>query len=291
MSSLPVDLVLVRHGESEGNAALRLSRDNDLSAHTDHFRTRHSSTWRLTREGVAEAQRTGAWLRSEGFRFTSYLVSPFARALETAHHLELPDAAWQLTLAIRERSWGDLEPLPIPERQELFAEALRTRETSPFFWMPPNGEPLAAVCERVAPVIRALEDGPRHALAGDAEPHGAPGSALLVCHGEVMTSVRVLLDPAMAVRIVDPGWLRDPWIQVRNGDVVQYTRRAPESGELHPTWRWVRHVRAAEGPGATAPWEPLQAPTLDNEALARLASAMHRLERDEAGFGGGREGG
>jgi hypothetical protein len=45
---MPANLVLVRHGESEGNIATALSKKGDNSMFTEAFLNRHSSTWRLT---------------------------------------------------------------------------------------------------------------------------------------------------------------------------------------------------------------------------------------------------
>jgi hypothetical protein len=50
--TMPIDLVLVRHGESEGNAARRSSMDGDNSVFTEEFCSRHNSRlgasgWRL----------------------------------------------------------------------------------------------------------------------------------------------------------------------------------------------------------------------------------------------------
>jgi broad specificity phosphatase PhoE len=63
--TLPIDLVLVRHGQSEGNAAKRLSEAGDHSAFTSAFRERHSASFRLTDRGRKQAQRAGDVLRQE----------------------------------------------------------------------------------------------------------------------------------------------------------------------------------------------------------------------------------
>jgi hypothetical protein len=50
--TMPMDLVLVRHGESEGNVVYGLARQGDHALFTPEFLSRHSSRWRLTRLGV-----------------------------------------------------------------------------------------------------------------------------------------------------------------------------------------------------------------------------------------------
>jgi broad specificity phosphatase PhoE len=61
--AMPVDLVLVRHGESEGNIAHALSKSGDDRHYTPEFRARHSSTWRLSDRGVEQARIASASLR------------------------------------------------------------------------------------------------------------------------------------------------------------------------------------------------------------------------------------
>src|SRR5205823_6143474 len=74
--AMPRDLLLVRHGESEGNMAARHSRQGDNSLYTDSFRSRHGSTWRLTNKGIEQDKNAGKWVK-ENFQppyFDGYLA-------------------------------------------------------------------------------------------------------------------------------------------------------------------------------------------------------------------------
>ena len=51
-----MDLVLVRHGESEGNVAFNRSKAGDHSLYSGEFLRRHSSQWRLTDVGREQAK-------------------------------------------------------------------------------------------------------------------------------------------------------------------------------------------------------------------------------------------
>ena len=85
------ELVLVRHGESEGNVAYQRSKMGDASMYSGEFLRRHSGQWRLTDQGIEQAEAAGAWLRAhypEGFE--RLYVSEYLRAKETAGHLNLP---------------------------------------------------------------------------------------------------------------------------------------------------------------------------------------------------------
>ena len=102
------DVVLVRHGQSEGNLANKRSRTGDDSAFTDEFLARSSATWRLTDKGIAQAQAAGDWLRRAfGEPFDVYLTSEHHRCLETSAHLELPAARFFIEPLLREQV-GDL---------------------------------------------------------------------------------------------------------------------------------------------------------------------------------------
>ena len=82
--TMPIDLVLVRHGESEGNAARRSSIAGDNSVFTEEFCGRHSSRFRLTDRGREQARAAGTWLKEHlGPRFDRYLVSGSRQAGRT----------------------------------------------------------------------------------------------------------------------------------------------------------------------------------------------------------------
>ena len=69
----PLELVLVRHGQSEGNEAVARSQTGDLSAYTPEFKNKHSSTYRLTDKGIQQAKVAGQWIRDNiGDKFDRY---------------------------------------------------------------------------------------------------------------------------------------------------------------------------------------------------------------------------
>lgn len=69
----PLELVLVRHGQSEGNEAVARSQRGDLSAYTPEFKNKHSSTYRLTDKGIEQAKVAGHWIRENiGDKFDRY---------------------------------------------------------------------------------------------------------------------------------------------------------------------------------------------------------------------------
>ena len=126
---MPVDLVLVRHGRSEGNEAREQSKQGDNSGYTDEFRARRNREWRLTDLGIAQAQAAGDWIRAEiAPAFSRYYTSEYLRARETAAHLAMAQACWVQDILLRERSWGRADfVMPESERYELFSAELAAR--------------------------------------------------------------------------------------------------------------------------------------------------------------------
>ena len=259
---MPLELVLVRHGESEGNEAVRRARAGDESL-LEGLRQRHSSFWRLTDRGIIQARRSGEWLRDafpEGFH--RYYASEYVRAMETAAWLGLPEAEWMLHPDLRERSWGDLDRLTPEERRERFAASLEEKATSPFYWRPPNGESMADVCARLVGILHAL----RHECS--------EGSAILVCHGEAMGAFRAKLEQMSQLDY--ERWSTDPAEKIANGEIVHYTRRDPHSGEVTEHLEWRRSVVPGDE-GRSKPWERIRRPRYDAEGLLAAADEVPRL--------------
>ena len=155
--AMPVVLVLVRHGEAEGNVARRSSVAGDNSVFTEQFCNRHHSRLRLTDRGREQARVAGAWLKQHiGEQFDRYLVSGYLRAMETAALLDLPGARWYQDFYLRERDMGPLEIMSESDKKQKHPEAYRQYELDPFYWTPPNGESIAQLCLRIDRVLHTL---------------------------------------------------------------------------------------------------------------------------------------
>ena len=64
MQKGPVDLVLVRHGESEGNLAQFRSKRGIEDDWQGPFGERHSSKYRLTDMGRSQAKQAGEFIKN-----------------------------------------------------------------------------------------------------------------------------------------------------------------------------------------------------------------------------------
>ena len=94
---IPPDLILVRHGESEGNLANKHSRKGDNRFFTPEFREKHSRSFRLTDRGIDQAVAAGNWLKENGPKtIDRFYVSDYIRAKETAAFLGLYNADWRV---------------------------------------------------------------------------------------------------------------------------------------------------------------------------------------------------
>src|SRR3989338_3802754 len=118
--ALPLNLTLIRHGESEGNLAQRASKKGDESLWlSPGFSNRYTSNYRLTSKGRDQAKKSGRWLLAnfpelsltpssgpETNARIRYYCSEYIRAQETAANLGLPHAQWTVSFALREREKG-----------------------------------------------------------------------------------------------------------------------------------------------------------------------------------------
>jgi NAD+ kinase len=229
---MPLDLFLVRHGESEGNVVFERVKRGDPGGYTPEFRARHGSMWRLTERGRDQARAAGQWLRaSSPGAFDRHYVSPYIRALETAGLLGLEGAAWYQELHLREREWGDLDGLSPAERQARFAESLALKRSQPMFWRPPNGESIADLAgTRVARMLGTL-----HRECSEMR-------CVIVCHGEVMWAFRLCLERLSQRRYAELDLSKDRLDQIHNGQVLHYTRRDPATGEVTRRYDWMWSV-------------------------------------------------
>ena len=263
---MPVDLVLVRHGESEGNVAVHSSkRGDDRHVENPEFRGRHSSWWRLTPKGVQQAEQAGAWIREHiGSSFDRYYTSAYTRAMETAGHLSLPNASWYIEPKLRERERGK-EDLVSSRERELLVDSARERKNAPLYWRPLNGESIADTCER----IRVMHETLHREADG--------GRVIIVCHGEVMEAFRVTLERMTHHDYIDWTSSDDPADRINNGQVFHYTRRDPDTGEIGPYLDWRRSVCTSDLTLCDPTWKQVSRPVFDNAALIEMAQRTQRL--------------
>lgn len=265
---LPLDLILVRHGQSEGNVAIAKSHAGDNSLFTKEFSARHTATYRLTDVGISQAKAAGDWLKKNLKHpyFDRYLTSEYVRAMETAANLDLPDADWQIDFFLREREWGDLDGLNYAEQREKFSRNLEMKDSEPFFWTPPNGESFAAVCSnRISWVLSNLEK------------EYSDKRAIIVCHEEILWAFRIMIEKLRQSDFIELFNSTEPENKMVNCQIFHYTRKDPKTGLVLPYINWVRTVDPVNGEFETD-WREIfpKMARFTNEELLEIAEKFER---------------
>jgi probable phosphoglycerate mutase len=130
-----VKLVLWRHGQTLWNAERRFQGQSDVP---------------LNAAGHQQARRAARFLAA--LRPHAIYSSDLARAVGTADRLaQLTGVAVQLDKDLRERHGGSWEGLTDIEIRTRYPHAYAA-------WIPPDGEPIAAVAERAADAFERMAD-------------------------------------------------------------------------------------------------------------------------------------
>jgi broad specificity phosphatase PhoE len=157
---MPQSLVLIRHGESEGNVANAKARANgalrlDISV--------NDAGVPLSDLGRDQAQALGRWFggwpRDE--RPTALVVSPYTRASQTAEiamkEAGLAGLPTSIDERLRDREQGQLDRLTAAGvRASYPEEAQRRAYLGKFWYRPPGGESWADVATRVRAALLEL---------------------------------------------------------------------------------------------------------------------------------------
>ena len=244
----PLELIFVRHGESEGNIAVNAAEAGDPSHFTDEFRARHSSSWNLTPEGEKQAQSAGLWIKNNINKgvFDGYFASTYRRAKRTAGLLNLPKAKWRLRDYIREHDWGNLDVMTDEERHEKYPEAMKKRSENPYYFAAPGGESLADV------LIRA-----RVGIMATLYRNLPNKRGIVVTHGNLMWPVRIIMEDLLPEEYLALKAKHDPKDKINNCQVFQYTRIDPQTLEISEKFNWMRSVCPwKENPELEA-WRPI----------------------------------
>ena len=159
----PNRIILIRHGESEGNA------------NKSHYLTTPDYALQLTEKGAEQARQAGKNIRDIiGPESVYVYLSPYFRTRQTLQHLkgELEPNVVKVVEdpRIREQDWGHLRH---PNENE---EIMRQRDGfSTFYYRIPDGESGADVYDRVSTFLQTLYR--------DFDKNDYPQNTLIVTHG------------------------------------------------------------------------------------------------------------
>jgi broad specificity phosphatase PhoE len=271
MTSLPIDLVLVRHGQSEANVVQKREKAIEEAMTTGgtieplpqagRIFERHDSEHRLTRAGRDQAVQAGEWLAEHGLKprhFSGRFVSPYNRTLETAVNLD-SRATWMPDARLVERDWGEYGSTPAPDRTHRFPDTERMRQASAFFARMAGGESIFDTSFRV-----------REFLGMCAREYSGE-RVIAVTHGEVMWATRFVLERLMPHEWQELDEQKDQ--KIANCTVLHYTRENPDgSGDLADSLSsgWRRIVDPIDGNSPNGgDWERLPGKRFLNAAELR----------------------
>jgi NAD+ kinase len=268
-TGMPRDLLLVRHGESEGNVARDAAKRGDSSKMDEAYRARSAANYRLSDRGQRQAVLAGlwitAWLTSVGAEgLDRAYCSTFARARETAALLGLSAVRWQLEPLLRERDFGLMEGLSKKEIEVQFERSTHLKNINRFLWRPEGGESTPDVDLRCREMLGTFA----RELAG--------GRVICVTHEDVMWALRFRLEKltvqewTKAVEDHDRG-------QIPNCGILHYTR-LDEAGVIQPRFTRVRLVDPAQ-PNAWS-WTTIVRPLFTNDDLLAQVDEISPLWRD-----------
>lgn len=261
---MPINLFVVRHGESIGNVAKRMSEGGDHSV-LEKLRGTHTAHWSLTKKGIEQAKKAGAFLNTmvneNHMYFDKMYVSSYARAMKTAAHLDLIRSKWIVDTRITERDWGDFDRMTEDERLEKFGESLKMHNVEPFFWAPPNGESFNGLLLRLRDLIDSLI-------------RAQVTNAVVVCHGEVMKAFRIIFLQLTPMEYAEMEFSKDSLKRIRNCQIDHYTRRDPKTLALSERLDWLRIYRPAEDSLTPNSWISLPRKRYNSFDLHHMANKL-----------------
>jgi broad specificity phosphatase PhoE len=161
----PIQLILVRHGQSEGNVAAEAALRDHLERIDVPARDPDVS---LSAPGREQAAAVGRWLTTlgEDERPEVLWTSPYRRARETADvALEVAglDIGRRVDERLRDRDMGVTDKLTAAGIRAAYPEEAERRDwLGKFYYRPPGGESWADVAMRVRAVLADLANTEKH---------------------------------------------------------------------------------------------------------------------------------
>lgn len=272
---LPLDVFIVRHGESEGNLALRKIKEHNHNSLSPEFWSRYTAHFRLTDKGNEQCSAVGKWLK-EWLKdrslphFERHFVSTHVRALETAALLGLPDAAWEMDFQLHERDNGIWGSIPDQEWQERRDRSMLLKQNHHFYTSMPDGESIEDVCVRLRPFIGALDSA------------GINERNIIVAHGNVMQALRVIFEHISPDRYDELSKVNSHDFRIGNGQIIHYTRIDPvnPNSTRYDRFGWVRSINPWCPEYAGHDWRVIEKRRYSNDELLAMAENFPRLLKD-----------
>ena len=265
--TMPMNLVLVRHGESEGNIIQGAANKGDESYYEadESLVTVPDYRWRLTSQGVAQAKQAGSWIShnilQENETFDRFITSPYLRTRETAGNLGLTDAQWEENRSVRERFWGEIGSIPRSVFLREYPHNSHYKEIDPLYWAPPGGESISDVAEnRVRNLLSTLHR------------ENSEQNVIVVTHGEFIWASRLTIERWRDEEFVE--YDNNPDMKIHNCQVIHYTRINPETGQVAPRLQWVRRMTPTNNGNVVEEWQEFGRTRYSNDDLLEYVETL-----------------
>ncbi|HEY9355916.1 MAG TPA: histidine phosphatase family protein [Arthrobacter sp.] len=226
-----VELILVRHGESQGNVAATLA--DKAGADIIEVPARDADVG-LSATGQDQALALGNALSAvaKELRADAVVASPYARARQTAE-IAVETAGWPVKVRtderLRDRELGILDMLTRRGVDRWHPdEAERRLWLGKFYYRPPGGESWADVVLRLRSVLGELNN------------LGSGHRVMLVCHDAVVLLVRYILEGMSEAEILDLA----AGTSVRNASITRYVRPAGQGPWTLESFNVADHLTA-----------------------------------------------
>lgn len=233
--SMPLNLIFVRHGESEANVVIEHTKEGKKHPNADNVYGVPDWQIKLSKKGQTQPPIAGKWLKdtigSDELKKAKKYHSPYIRARQTAGLLGIPDGeGWLSDDRIVERNWGIYGTIPLETQSEYFPMTTQHREVNPWYAALEGGESLSSgVLLRVRNFLDSL-----HREASD-------GTAIAVAHGELIWVVRYVIE-----RMTPEQWQEldaSKTQYIRNCSILQYSRINPDDpSDIDKRLRWMRII-------------------------------------------------
>lgn len=231
--SMPVDLVFIRHGQSEANIIQKADKQSISHPAATQVNDRPDWRQRLSAKGIEQARVAKKWIDEHlgGVgSFDGRYVSPFLRTRETAAYIGgLEVGEWTVDDRLVERGWGVYGIVPRAEQRSQFPLTSKLHELTPWYVRFDGGESMPDVYGR----FRDFQ-GTLHREQSDAR-------VVVVSHGDFINVARYGVE-----RMLPEQWEaldRDPRYVIRNCSITHYTRANPhDPTDIRDKIHWRRMI-------------------------------------------------
>lgn len=205
-------LVIVRHGESEGDVR-RAHRDNGIKYRSDKLPQDEEQTELGSEQSIA----AGKWiakyvLEAYGFRsFDVCATSPMIRTKQSAASLGL-SRSWIEDSLLTERKRGKIQGLTRAGHESLYPGSYEQMNKYPFHWVPPGGESMLEVVDRTTRFTEQIKDNK---------------SVLVETHRDWIWAVQI---PLEGISLNEA--LAIDTDKIQNGQILHYTNVDPQDGTV-----------------------------------------------------------